>query len=103
MRGSGKQVRRRQVRFTLHESMGDVYRWFERLPPGAATNKEIEFLLRLGIMAASAMSQRDRLQQASGQQVATPPGLDRRAAAEQGTAGRENHGWNLDVAAVAEA
>lgn len=43
---------RRQHRVTISDDMGAVWDWFKEVPPRAAAG-EIEFLLRLGVLAAA--------------------------------------------------
>ena len=43
---------RRQHRVTISDDMGPVWEWFKEVPPKAAAG-EIEFLLRLGVLAAA--------------------------------------------------
>ncbi len=43
---------RRQHRVTISDDMGAVWDWFKEVPPKAAPG-EIDFLLRLGVLAAA--------------------------------------------------
>lgn len=48
----GPKGARRQHRVTISDDMGAVWDWFKEVPPRAAAG-EIEFLLRLGVLAAA--------------------------------------------------
>lgn len=103
MPGARKQARRRQVRFTLHESMGEVFLWFEKLPPGTATNREIEYLLRLGVTTAQNLRQPPRPYDGAGQPVAATATDRQQIDGRPAPMARHDEGWSLTVADVSQA
>jgi len=62
---------RRQHRITISADMGALWEWFKDVPPKAAAG-EIEFLLRLGVLAAAGVRSGSRQ---AGQGSASPPAL----------------------------
>jgi hypothetical protein len=101
MRMSPKEGRQRQVRFTLRR---DLFDHFESIPAGAETIDRVEFLLRIGIMHATAYSAGvGPLQRLTGAQTAQLGDDERSRGPQAPPASKARSGWDFGgIAAVPE-